>query len=73
VDAMDKKYLIFGEGGVEALAKEEELPFLGKIPLVMSAGISSDAGSPEVLTNDAFRQEYIEPIALKIIHSFANS
>lgn len=73
VDAMDKKYLIFGEGGVEALAKEEDLPFLGKIPLVMSAGISSDTGNPEVLTNESFRREYIEPIALKITHSFANS
>jgi len=36
----------FGIGGVEAAAKELDLPFLGRVPLDLSIRVGSDAGEP---------------------------
>ncbi|XVH31737.1 Mrp/NBP35 family ATP-binding protein [Haloferacaceae archaeon DSL9] len=51
---------VFGTGGGEALAAEEELPFLGGIPLDPAVRSGGDGGEPIVLredseTADAFR------------------
>ena len=37
---------IFGQGGVEAEAQEQGLPFLGAVPLTMALRTASDAGTP---------------------------
>lgn len=42
---------IFGTGGGEALAKETEAPFLGKIPIDPNVRIGGDSGKPIVATN----------------------
>ena len=36
----------FGQGGVESIAAQLELPFLGRIPLTMDIRTASDAGTP---------------------------
>lgn len=41
-----KRYLIFGEGGGEALAEELEVPLLGRIPFVPEVRIGADEGQP---------------------------
>jgi len=41
-----KKYAIFGEGGVERIAKEFEKKFLGKIPINTKLRESADLGLP---------------------------
>ena len=41
-----KKYTIFGEGGVERIAKEFEKKFLGKIPINTELRESADLGLP---------------------------
>ena len=41
-----KKYTIFGEGGVERIAKEFEKKFLGKIPINTNLRESADLGLP---------------------------
>lgn len=41
-----KKYEIFGAGGGEALAEELDVPFLGKIPLVIAMREGADVGRP---------------------------
>jgi ATP-binding protein involved in chromosome partitioning len=41
---------IFGEGGAERLAREMELPFLGRIPLDVAVRRAGDAGTPTVLS-----------------------
>jgi ATP-binding protein involved in chromosome partitioning len=50
---------IFGAGGGEAFAAENDLPFLGSIPLDPSVRDGGDGGEPIVLddgdTADAFR------------------
>jgi ATP-binding protein involved in chromosome partitioning len=40
---------IFGEGGAEALAREMNLPFLGRVPLDVAVRRAGDAGTPTVL------------------------
>ncbi len=41
---------MFGEGGGERLAREMELPFLGRIPLDVAVRRAGDAGTPTVLS-----------------------
>ena len=41
-----KKYNLFGEGGVERLAKEFNKKFLGKIPISTELRESADLGLP---------------------------
>ena len=45
----NNKYYIFGENGLKNLAKEQNLPLLGEIPLVQSVREAGDAGRPAVL------------------------
>ena len=44
----NKKYNIFGEGGVKYTAEEYNKEFLGKIPINPKVGISGDKGKPIV-------------------------
>ena len=46
-----KKYNIFGEGGVERIAKEYNKNFLGKIPIDPDVGKAADNGKPLVEEN----------------------
>ncbi|MDC0205551.1 Mrp/NBP35 family ATP-binding protein [Pelagibacteraceae bacterium] len=43
-----KKYNIFGEGGVEKVAKDYKKEFLGKIPINIDLRIAADSGKPLV-------------------------
>lgn len=52
-DDLSKKYFIFGEGGVQDVAKQLELPFLGEIPLEINLRESADKGEPYV-SNQAY-------------------
>lgn len=45
-DGKDEKYYIFGEKGVESMARELEVPFLGEIPLEIPLRECSDSGEP---------------------------
>jgi len=66
-----KKYNIFGEGGVEKVAKDYKKEFLGKIPINIDLRIASDAGKPlvEKSPNHKITQIFKE-IATKIKGSF---
>lgn len=44
----EKRYAIFGEGGVENTAKEFNKDFLGKIPISPEIGKQGDLGTPIV-------------------------
>ena len=47
----EKKYKIFGEGGVKKTADEFQKEFLGEIPISPEVGETSDAGKPLVEAN----------------------
>lgn len=48
----DNKYYIFGKDGGKRLAEENEIPFLGQIPLVKSVADAGDNGFPIILDSD---------------------
>ncbi|MBT3585558.1 MAG: Mrp/NBP35 family ATP-binding protein [Halobacteriovoraceae bacterium] len=48
----DKKYHIFGEGGVLKACEELEIPFLGGIPIEMEMREGSDTGNPYMLNSE---------------------
>jgi ATP-binding protein involved in chromosome partitioning len=52
---------IFGEGGAEALAKEFQVPLLGRIPLHQGLRESCDAGTPWMISHAS------HPIALQYL------
>ena len=49
---MEKKYSIFGEGGVVRTAKEFNKDFLGEIPIDPEVGKQGDLGIPIVESNN---------------------
>ncbi len=66
-----KKYNIFGEGGVEKIAKDYKKEFLGKIPINIDLRIASDSGKPLVEKNPNHKiSEIFKEIATKIKGSF---
>src|ERR1700741_172339 len=48
----DNKYYIFGKEGGKRLADEDDLPFLGQIPLVQSIREGGDQGVPIMMSDD---------------------
>ena len=66
-----KKYNIFGEGGVEKIAKDYKKEFLGKIPINIDLRIAADSGKPlfEKEPNHEISKIFKE-IATKIKGSF---
>ena len=66
-----KKYNIFGEGGVEKVAKDYKKEFLGKIPINIDLRIASDSGKPLVEKNPTHKiSQIFKEIAIKIKGSF---
>ncbi len=63
----DKKYYIFGKGGIENLAKDKGLPFLGAVPIVMGIRESGDNGSPLSLDKDSIVAKQFGEIAKKVM------
>ena len=62
-----KDYKIFGEGGVEKVAKEFNVDFLGNIPLHKDISLSSDRGEPlTVSEQNHLVSKIFENIAIKI-------
>ena len=48
----NNKYYIFGKQGAQKLASEDDLPFLGEIPLVQSIREGGDIGVPVMMGDD---------------------
>lgn len=65
----DHKYYLFGKDGGKMLAKRNEVPFLGEIPLVQSIREAGDKGTPVAMSNDitaAAFKELAENLARRI-------
>ena len=66
-----KKYNIFGEDGVEKVAKDYKKEFLGKIPINIDLRIAADLGKPLVEKNQDHKISLIfKEMAKKIKESF---
>lgn len=62
----ENKYYIFGKGGGAKLAEENEVPFLGEIPLVKSIADSGDNGFPIMLDDVEAVSEHFKALAQKV-------
>jgi len=66
-----KRYNIFGEDGVEKVAKDFKKEFLGKIPINIDLRIAADSGKPLVEENPEHKiSKIFKEIAIKIKESF---
>ena len=66
-----KKYNIFGEGGVEKVAKDYKKEFLGKIPINIDLRVSADAGKPLVEKSPDHKiSKIFKEMAIKVKGSF---
>ena len=52
------RYYLFGKGGAAELARRENLPLLGEIPIVQSVMEGSETGEPAVSQEKMVREEY---------------
>jgi len=66
----DNKYYIFGEKGGRQLAEENEVAFLGEIPLVQGIRESGDAGKPFVMS-DSVTAEAFKSLAENVAQQVA--
>ena len=66
-----KKYNIFGENGVEKIAKDYKKKFLGKVPINIDLRVAADKGKPLVEENPDHKISIIfKEIATKVKESF---
>jgi ATP-binding protein involved in chromosome partitioning len=49
-DSPEKKYYIFGQGGGKQLAEEQNIPYLGELPLQQSVREQADEGNIDILS-----------------------
>lgn len=68
----DNKYYIFGQDGLKSLAKENNIPLLGEIPLVQSIREAGDAGRPAVLQGDTPQAIAFKSFADNVVKAVEN-
>ena len=66
-DCPDHKYYIFGQGATEELAKELDIPILGKVPIVEKVVTSGDAGKPISLDEEGVIVDVFMDIAKNVV------
>jgi len=67
----NKRYDIFGTGGAKQAAKEQQLPFLGEVPINMQIRINGDEGKTSANFDDAAIAEYFDPISYRLVKNLA--
>ncbi len=67
----DHQYHIFGKGGGNSLAKKNNVPFLGQIPLVQNICNSGDSGYPIMVKTEDPSQVYFKKMAVALAQQVA--
>ena len=68
-----KSYDIFGKGGAKEYAQQDNIPFLGEIPLNISLRKRGDAGEMVDNFNDETVGPYLERIAKQLVTTLADN
>jgi len=63
----NNKYYLFGKDGCKTLAKNENLPLLGQIPIVQSVREGGDTGNPAALYEDTIIGKAFKELAANVI------
>lgn len=66
VELPNNKYYIFGKDGGKRLAEDNQVPFLGEIPLVKAISDAGDNGFPVILDSDEIVSEAYKIIAGRV-------
>lgn len=66
-DMPEKKYFIFGKGAADALAKQLEIPILGRIPIVEKIVETGDGGEPISLDENSPVSKAFYSIAAEVL------
>ena len=64
----ENKYYIFGKGGAKSFSEENDIPFLGEIPIIQSIVDGADGGQPAT-TTDNLVEKYYRDIVSNIVHN----
>jgi ATP-binding protein involved in chromosome partitioning len=67
----ENKYYIFGKDGVQPLAEQLNIPFLGQIPLVQSIREAGDVGRPAILQENTPQKIAFENVIDSMIQELA--
>ena len=67
----ENKYYIFGKGGAKKFADDNNIPFLGEIPIIQSIVDGADGGNP-ASTTDELVEKYYKDIVLNIVNNMDN-
>ncbi len=68
----ENRYYLFGRGGARRYAEENNIPFLGEIPIIQRVMEGSDEGRPAVLNNSRV-EEYYRSICEKLVENVMKS
>lgn len=69
-DRPESKYYIFGKQGARQLAQQQQVPFLGEIPLVEDIRKAGDAGKPvSIEAPDSMQGQAFRTMAERVIQS----
>lgn len=68
----ENRYYIFGRGGARTFAEQNDVPFLGDIPIVQSVMDGSEEGRPAAGTDPAVESLY-RSIAEKVVENMAKT
>ncbi len=66
-----KRYNIFGTGGARQAATDQQLPFLGEVPINMQIRINGDEGKTSANFDDAAIAEHFDPICYSVVKNLA--
>jgi ATP-binding protein involved in chromosome partitioning len=67
----DNKYFIFGKGGAEKLAQENEIPLIAELPLIQGVREGGDNGLPAVLNENSLISAPFNDLATAVAQQIA--
>ena len=68
----DAKYYLFGKGGAREYALQNDIPFLGEIPIIQSVMEGGESGTPAVI-GDKRVESYYRSVCEKIVENALKS
>lgn len=67
-----KRYDIFGKGGAKDYAEQDQIPFLGELPINIGIRESGDAGTTKTLFDDPQVAPYLQRVVYQLARHIAN-
>jgi ATP-binding protein involved in chromosome partitioning len=67
----NKRYDIFGSGGVRRCAEELQVPVLGEVPIHVQIRVNGDSGNTDANFDDETTAPYLEEIAYNLVKHLA--